>query len=116
VRNLWNFGSGFGAGILNPYPGPPTGKYYPNSLPKVDIDGNDIPGIRLPEVVAPVATNSGWGLRAAAFGGLVAARAAAANALLAKRLLLQDDVDAYISNAALPIKVIASPTYGDYMW
>jgi hypothetical protein len=159
VRNLWNFGAGFDMGILNPYPGMPTGKYYPNSLPKVDSDGNDIPGVRLPEVVAPVATNSGWGLRSAAFGGkadgtdgcestgqsvvfaptaaarlavgdprpslderygshagLVAARTAAANALLAKRLLLQADVNAYISNAATPIKVVASPTYGDYTW
>lgn len=159
VRNYWDFGSIFSAGVLNPYPGLPTGKYYPNSLPKVDIDGNDIPGIRLPEVVAPVATNSGWGLRSAAFGGkadgtdgcestgqsivfaptaaartaagdprlslderytnhagLVAARTAAANALLAKRLLLQADVNAYIAAAALPITIVSSPTYGSYTW
>jgi len=159
VRNFWSFGTQFASGILNPYPGTPTGKYYRNSVPKVDFDGNDIAGIRLPEVVAPVATNSGWGLRAAAFGGkadgtdgcestgqsvvfapsaaarnaigdprpslderygnrtgLVAARTKAANALLAQRLLLQADVDAYIANAALPITVVASPTYGSYTW
>jgi hypothetical protein len=159
VRNLWNFGSGFASGILNPYPGLPTGKYYPNSVGKVDADGNDLTGIRLPEVVAPQATNSGWGLRAASFGGkadgtdgcestgqsvvfaptaaaratagdprlsmderygnhagLVAARTTAANALLAQRLLLQADVNAYIANAALPIAVVASPTYGNYTW
>lgn len=69
IRNLWNFGPGFAQGVLDPYPGKPTGKYYPTSVPKVDSDGNDIAGIRLPEVVAPVATNTGWGLRSAAFGG-----------------------------------------------
>ena len=42
---------------------------YPNSVSKVDADGNDIAGIRMPEVVAPVATHSGWTLRSAAFGG-----------------------------------------------
>ena len=159
VRNFWNFGPAFNSGVLDPYPGAATGKYYVNSVPKVDIDGNDIPGIRLPEVVAPVATNSGWGLRSAAFGGkadgtdgcesggqsivfaptaaarnaigdprlslderygnhagLVAARTAAANALLAKRLLLPADVAIYISAAAAPITIVSSPTYGSYVW
>ena len=159
VRNFWNFGPGFSAGLLDPYPGTATGKYYINSVPKVDIDGNDIPGIRLPEVVAPVATNSGWGLRSAAFGGkadgtdgcesggqsivfaptaaarsaigdprlslderygnhagLVAARSAAANALLAKRLLLPADVATYVNAAAAPITIVSSPTYGSYVW
>lgn len=69
VRNLWSFGPDFAKGILDPYPGLATGKFYPNSVSKVDSDGNDIAGIRLPEMVAPVATNSGWGLRSAAFGG-----------------------------------------------
>lgn len=159
VRNLWNFGPDFAAGILNPYPGMATGKYYPNSLPKVDIDGNDLPGIRLPEVVVPVATNTGWGLRSAAFGGkvdgtdgcestgqsivfaptatarsaigdtrlslderygshagLVAARTAAANGLLARRLLLAADVTDYATAAAVPISIVSSPTYGSYVW
>lgn len=159
VRNLWDLGPRFNDGILDIYPPKPTGRYYPVSVPKVDADGNDIAGIRLPEVVAPVATNSGWGLRHADFGGkadgtdgcestgqsvvfaptraareaagdprpsleerytnragLVAARTAAANALKAQRLLLQADVDAYISNAANEISVVASPTYGSYKW
>ena len=159
VRNQFNFGPQFDAGILTIYPPVPTGKYYPNSVSKVDIDGNDIAGIRLPDVVAPVATNTGWNLRSAAFGGkadgtdgcesagssmvfaptaaaklaagdprpslterygdhagLVAARTAAANALKAQRLLLQADVDAYISKAAQPISIVGSPTYGAYTW
>jgi hypothetical protein len=48
--------------------------------------------------------------------GLVAARTAAANALLAQRLLLQADVNAYIAAAAQPIAVVSSPTYGTYTW
>jgi hypothetical protein len=35
---------------------------------------------------------------------------------MAQRLLLQADVNAYIANAALPITVVASPTYGNYTW
>jgi hypothetical protein len=109
-------------------------------------------------VVAPVATNTGWNLRSAAFGGkadgtdgcesagtsivfaptaaakkpgdprlslterygdhagLVAARTTAANALKAQRLLLQADVDAYITKAAQPLSITGSPTYGTYTW
>ena len=33
-------------------------------MPKTDVDGNDIAGGRLPEVAAPLATYTGWGLRA----------------------------------------------------
>ena len=38
-------------------------------MSKVDRAGNEIAGIRLPPVAAPVATTTGWGLRATAFGG-----------------------------------------------
>jgi hypothetical protein len=38
-------------------------------VPSTDADGNDIAGVRLPEIAAPVATYTGWGLRAAAFAG-----------------------------------------------
>jgi hypothetical protein len=42
---------------------------YPSFVSKVDRDGNDIAGIRLPPVEAPIATTTGWALRSAAFGG-----------------------------------------------
>jgi hypothetical protein len=42
---------------------------YPSFVSKVDKDGNDIAGIRLPPVEVPIATTTGWELRAAAFGG-----------------------------------------------
>ena len=159
VRNQFNFGTSFDAGILDIFPPRPTGRYYPVSVSKVDADGNELAGIRVPEVVAPVATNTGWNLRSAAFGGkadgtdgceaagssivfamsaaarqaagdprpslaeryrdradFVAQRTAAANALKAQRLLLQADVDAYITKAAQPITIVGSPTYGTYTW
>jgi hypothetical protein len=40
------------------------GSPYPALVPRTDSDGNDIAGIRLPEIAAPVATYSGWNLRA----------------------------------------------------
>jgi len=42
---------------------------YPAFVPKTATDGNDIAGIRLPEIAAPPATYTGWGVRAAAFAG-----------------------------------------------
>ncbi len=43
---------------------PANGKIYPSHVPKTDSDGNDIAGIRLPELTVPLATYTGWGLRA----------------------------------------------------
>jgi hypothetical protein len=37
-------------------------------VPAVDTDGNEVAGIRLPEVAVPLATYTGWNLRAAAYG------------------------------------------------
>lgn len=42
---------------------PADGRIYPSFVPKTDSDGNDIAGIRLPELVVPLATYTGWGLR-----------------------------------------------------
>jgi hypothetical protein len=44
---------------------PANGPIYPSFVPKTDADGNDIAGIRLPEVQVPLATYTGWALRAA---------------------------------------------------
>ena len=70
TRYLLDFGEGFEAGIVTNIPpsviGRPT---YPNFVSKVDADGNEISGIRLPEVAAPIATTTGWALRRAGFGG-----------------------------------------------
>jgi hypothetical protein len=73
VTNYWNFGpaASYKKGILETIPGIPTGKFYKASVPKTDVDGNDLGGISLPELVWPIATNSGWSLRSAAYGGNV---------------------------------------------
>ncbi|MEO8924285.1 MAG: alpha/beta hydrolase domain-containing protein [Caldimonas sp.] len=68
VHNLFDFGPQFDKGILSISPPNATGKVYPSFVSKVDSDGNEIAGIRLPGVAAPVATTAGWNLRSAAFG------------------------------------------------
>jgi hypothetical protein len=40
-----------------------NGRIYPSYVPTTDSDGNDIAGIRLPELTVPLATYTGWGLR-----------------------------------------------------
>ncbi len=40
-----------------------NGPIYPSYVPKTDKDGNDLAGIRLPELTVPLATYTGWGLR-----------------------------------------------------
>ena len=35
-------------------------------MPKTDEDGNEIAGIRLPDVTVPLATYTGWSLRSGA--------------------------------------------------
>ena len=41
----------------------------PHLVPQVDADGNDVAGIRAPDVTVPVATNTGWNFRSEAIGG-----------------------------------------------
>jgi hypothetical protein len=54
-------------GIVSLEP-PRVGAAYPILVPQVDPDGNDIPGIRLPEIAVPLATYLGWNLFNEAFG------------------------------------------------
>lgn len=54
-------------GIIDFEP-PKIGKPFPILVPQVDADGNEIAGIRLPELAAPLATYTGWNLRSAAIG------------------------------------------------
>jgi hypothetical protein len=41
----------------------PNGPIYPSFVPRTDSDGNDIAGVRLPDVTVPLATYTGWALR-----------------------------------------------------
>ncbi|HEX2825672.1 MAG TPA: alpha/beta hydrolase domain-containing protein [Burkholderiales bacterium] len=44
-----------------------NGPVYPSFVPKTDRDGNDIAGVRLPDVTVPLATYTGWALRRGAW-------------------------------------------------
>ena len=133
-----DFGPRFDDGILTVLP-PVVTTPYKVYVPKTDRDGNDIAGIHTPDVAVPIATYTGWALRAedepesadgcdasgqrlpfaqtktarlavrdprlslqerykdhATYVNLVTA---AARRLQHERLLLQDDVQAYIAAA-----------------
>jgi hypothetical protein len=64
VQRAWrlDFGPRFSDGIVTLEP-PRIGKPFPALVPRPDADGNDLSGVRLPEMTAPVATYTGWNLR-----------------------------------------------------
>ena len=47
---------------------PKLGKPYVVLVPQLDDDGNELPGIRMPALSVPLATHTGWNLRAPATG------------------------------------------------
>ena len=74
TRYLFDYGLNFyttGIATINPpmitppyQDNPANGPIYPSWVPKTDSDGNDIAGVRLPDVTVPLATYTGWALRA----------------------------------------------------
>ena len=63
--DLFDYGPRYATeGIIDTLPPTLKGSPYPALVPKVDKDGNDIAGIRLPDIAVPTATYTGWGLRA----------------------------------------------------
>ena len=54
---------------------PRAGPVYRTLVPAVDADGNEVAGIRLPDVAVPLGTYTGWNLRGAACGAEGNARA-----------------------------------------
>jgi len=63
-----DFGPEADEGIVTEIP-PVMGKAYPSYVPGVDDDGNEVCGVRLPDVTVPLATNTGWNLRHPDNGG-----------------------------------------------
>jgi alpha/beta hydrolase family protein len=73
TRYLFDYGADFyRTGIMTTNPpavkppifnNPKNGAIYPSYVPKTDADGNDIAGVRLPDVSVPLATYTGWALR-----------------------------------------------------
>ncbi len=66
--DLLDFGPHAGDGILSVLP-PEVTEPYPALVPRTDADGNDMAGIRVPDVAAPLATYTGWAVRAAEYAG-----------------------------------------------
>jgi len=69
TRYHLDFGPTLDKGIVSKYPALPTGRAaYAHFVSRVDRDGNEVAGIRLPPVEAPIATTTGWALRRSEFG------------------------------------------------
>jgi hypothetical protein len=62
-----DFGPQWQRGILSLEP-PKVGQAFPVLVPQVDADGNERDGVRLPEITVPLATYTGWNLRAPSIG------------------------------------------------
>ena len=60
--DLFDYGPFFDDGILTILPPVLVGSPYPAFVPRTDADGNDVAGVRLPEVAVPLATLTGLGL------------------------------------------------------
>jgi hypothetical protein len=57
-----DFGPDAASGVATTMP-PREGKPFPHFVPAVDRDGNEVSGIRLPDLTVPLATYTGWNLR-----------------------------------------------------
>jgi len=62
-----DFGPQWKAGIVSNEP-PKVGKAFGVLIPQTDADGNDLGGVRLPELQVPLATYTGWNLRDPSIG------------------------------------------------
>jgi len=62
-----DYGPRFAQGIFDTQP-PKVRAAFPVLVPQVDEDGNERDGVRLPELTAPLATYTGWGLRDPSIG------------------------------------------------
>jgi hypothetical protein len=62
-----DFGPIWQKGIITKQP-PIVGKPFPVLVPQVDVDGNELAGVHLPEISVPLATYTGWNLREPSIG------------------------------------------------
>lgn len=62
--DLYDFGPAVDQGIVGNVKPVMKDSAYVALVPRTDPDGNDIAGIRLPEIAVPLATYTGWALRA----------------------------------------------------
>jgi Alpha/beta hydrolase domain len=62
-----DFGPQWKQGVVSNEP-PKVGTIFPALIPQSDADGNDLGGVRLPELQVPLATYTGWNLRDPSIG------------------------------------------------
>lgn len=67
LRRIENLGTEAGKGIGS-FP-PSTGAPYSSYVSAVDADGNEVAGIRLPDLTVPLASHTGWNPRDPTTGG-----------------------------------------------
>ena len=64
----YNYGPNFDKGYVSVFPPEPVaGQEYPIQVATFDSDGNDIPGLRYPDIEVPVGTHTPWALRREGF-------------------------------------------------
>ena len=64
----YDYGPEFHRGLVTQHPPRAIpGQEYAVQVPQVDADGNDVGGLRSPEIEVPVGTHTGWSLRKAGF-------------------------------------------------
>ncbi|HEV8675891.1 MAG TPA: alpha/beta hydrolase domain-containing protein [Methylomirabilota bacterium] len=64
ARARVEYGGEYEQGLIRTVPPRLTSGTYGVLVPKVDADGNEIGGIRLPDIAAPTGTGTGWAVRA----------------------------------------------------
>jgi len=65
----FDYGPEFSRGLIDTVLPKTTAQAYTVLVPQVDADGNEIGGVRLPDIAVPLATATGWALRAKDAGG-----------------------------------------------
>jgi len=66
----YDYGADYDRGYPTVFPPAPVpGQEYPIQVPTIDADGTDLPGLRYPDVEAPVGTYLGWAMRKEEFSG-----------------------------------------------
>ncbi len=68
-RPRFDYGPDFAKGIVGNVLPVATAERYRVLVPKVDQDGNETSGVRLPDIAVPTATAMGWSVRSANAGG-----------------------------------------------
>ncbi len=64
----YDYGPDFDQGYITVFPPEAiAGQEYPVQVPQIDADGNEVPGLRSPDIEAPLGTYTGWAVRKAGF-------------------------------------------------